>query len=196
MNSSAKKYNLSQVAQVSAGYALRSSAESLAAGDIHMIQLKNVDLENGIDWEFVPKVSVESKKEPRWLKGGDILFAARSTKNFASVLTELPQFALCSPHFFIIRPSDSLLIDPEFLAWQINRKPVQGQIKRSAVGTSVMNIRRATLERLELSIPALETQRKIVNMWKATILEKQALTKLIINRQDQIEAMAADLHHQ
>ena len=193
MNGNAKILNLSAAAEVFSGYALRTSVDVLDDGETCMIQLKNVNAEKGVIWSDVAKIDIPTKKEPRWLRDGDILFAARSANNFAVALESAPAKTLCVPHFFVIRVKSSSVILPHFLAWQINQSAAQAYFEKSAVGTTVANIRRQTVENLSVTIPPLETQELIVRMAKAALAEKMVLEKLIANREQQMNALAARL---
>lgn len=193
MNSNAKIFNLSNVAEVFSSYALRTSVDVLDGGETCMIQLKNVNAEKGVIWSDVAKIDIPTKKEPRWLRDGDILFAARSANNFAVALEGVPAKALCVPHFFVIRVKSNSVILPHFLAWQINQSAAQAYFDKSAVGTTVANIRRQAVENLSVAIPPMETQELIIRMAKAALAERTVLEKLIANRQRQMKAIASTL---
>lgn len=193
MNGNANILNLSAVAEVFSSCALRTSVDALDGGDTSMIQLKNVSAEGGVIWGEVTKITVPTKKEPRWLRDGDILFAARSANNFALALESTPPKALCVPHFFVIRMKKNAVVLPHFLAWQINQSAAQAYFSRSAVGGSVANIRRQVVESLNVTIPPLETQELIVKMAKAALTEKMLLQQLIDNRERQMQAIASSL---
>lgn len=193
MNNNAITSNLSNVAEIFSSCTLRTSVDVLDDGKVCMIQLKNVSTEKGVIWNDVAKIDIPAKKEPRWLRDGDILFAARSANNFAVALDGAPARALCVPHFFVIRVKNNSVILPHFLAWQINQPAAQAYFDKSAVGTTVANIRRQAVENLSITIPSLETQELIVKMAKAALAEKTILEKLITNRERQMNALAARL---
>ena len=194
MSSSAKRYKLSELAEISAGYGLRTSVDALDSGDISMIQIKNVIADTGVRWAEISKVSIPYQKSPNWLVKENILFAARNANNFAVMLEEAPDKTLCAPHFFVIRVYDNSLVHPHFLTWQINQAPAQAYFRKRAVGSTVMNIRRATVENLEVAVPTYATQEGIVRMWKASMDEKNILKQLIKNREQQMQAIASSLY--
>ena len=104
--------------------------------------------------------------------------------------------AVCSPHFFVIRLTDPTAILPEFVAWQINQRPAQEYFQREATGSYILNIRREVVENLLLVIPPVDQQRAIIALARAAGIERAALSKLIDNRNHQIEAIALGLQAQ
>jgi len=185
--------NMKTLANVAAGYPLRGSAESLESGEVRLIQMRNITSTLQVDWGTVARVSLPTKRTPQWLERGDVIFAARGARNYAVCFDELPQKAVCSPHFFVIRILDKETVLPSFLAWQINQRPAQDYFERSATGSHIPNVRRQVLEDLKVTIPPLERQKTIAALWDSLRKEERMTLALIRNRQQQMEAVAADL---
>ena len=185
--------NLAEVATIAAGYPLRGSIDSLEEGDVPFVQMRNVNPIQGIDWESVAKVTLPTKREPDWLIEGDVIFSARGAKNYAVTVKANPKTSVCSPHFFVLRALDRKTILPDFLAWQINQKPAQDYLQRSATGSNILNIRRSAIESLEIFVPPLYKQEKIIALWNTALKEQQTLKRLIENRNQHLEAIAVDL---
>jgi hypothetical protein len=186
--------SLGDVAVIAAGYPLRGAVDELASGDVAIVQMRNVDADGGVKWREVERIALPSKRPPAFLAVGDIIFTTRGTRNFALALDTVEGRAVCSPHFFVIRVLDANRIAPPFLAWQINQRTAQEYFQREATGSHILNIRREVIENLPLAIPPLATQRAIVALADAARAERAALTKLIENRNQQIEAIALGLH--
>lgn len=184
---------LGDVATIAAGYPLRGSAEALEQGDVSLVQLKNANIDTGIDWSGVARVALPSKRRPLWLNDGDILFAARGTRTLAYALKDVPERAVCGPQFFILRLSKTDVLSSEFVAWQINQKPTQDYLQRNSTGAHIRNIRRNVLEEMPITAPPLKRQLLIVAFWIAATRERAALNQLINLRNAQLDALAADL---
>ena len=187
--------SLREIADISAGYPLRGAVDELALGDVAIVQMRNVGQSTGVNWDEVQRIALPSKRAPAFLAAGDIIFTTRGTRNFALALDAVEGKAVCSPHFFVIRAFDAGLILPAFLAWQINQRPAQEYFQREATGSHILNIRREVIENLPLTIPPLATQRAIIALTKAASDERLALTRLIDNRNQQLEAIALGLHY-
>lgn len=185
--------SLGEVAAISAGYPFRGAVDDLPHGDVGVVQMRNVDAEAGVDWDAVQRVTLPSKRAPTFLAAGDIIFTTRGARNHALALNEVPGLAVCSPHFFVIRSRDPSRIVPAFLAWQINQRPAQEYFQREATGSHILNIRREVIENLPVAVPPVATQHIIVALAEAVHAERAALTRLIDNRNQQLEAIALGL---
>jgi len=181
------------MARVLAGHPIRDAVRNVPGGDISVVQIKNVDAEAGVDWPAVTKTVLTSRREPDWLKPGDILFSARGQRNVAVCLEQPPTNAVCSPHFFLIRVNDRSNVLPEFLAWQMNLPLAQRYFSQSATGSYITSIRRQVLEMLPMQIPSLERQRLLVNLARAAVREKQLMKQLMEIRQQELDLVARKL---
>lgn len=185
--------SLGDVAAIAAGYPLRGAVDELTSGDVAIVQMRNVDADSGVNWSEVQRIALPSKRPPAFLAVGDIIFTTRGTRNFALALDTVEGQAVCSPHFFVIRVLDANRIAPAFLAWQINQRAAQEYFQREATGSHILNIRREVIENLPVAIPPVATQHIIVALADAARSERASLTKLIENRNQQLEAIALGL---
>jgi hypothetical protein len=190
----AKEIALAEVADISAGHPLRLGVDELPPGDTGVIQMRNVDPEGGVDWASVSRVELPPARRTEFLHAGDVIFSTRGTRTYAVALGEPPFPAVCSPHFFVLRVRGAM-VEPRFLAWQINQAPAQEYLQREATGSHILNIRREVIERLALAIPPLARQAAIVAFAEEATHEKRLLAALIENRQQQMNALAAGLRH-
>ena len=185
--------SLGDVAVIAAGYPLRGAVDELTSGDVAIVQMRNVDADSGVNWSEVQRIALPSKRPPAFLAVGDIIFTTRGTRNFALALDTVEGQAVCSPHFFVIRVLDANRIAPAFLAWQINQRVAQEYFQREATGSHILNIRREVIENLPVALPPVATQHIIVALAEAAHAERAALTRLIDNRNQQLEAIALGL---
>ena len=185
--------SLGDVAAIAAGYPLRGAVDELTSGDVAIVQMRNVDADSGVNWSEVQRIALPSKRPPPFLAVGDIIFTTRGTRNFALALDTVDGQAVCSPHFFVIRVLDANRIAHAFLAWQINQRAAQEYFQREATGSHILNIRREVIENLPVAIPPVATQHIIVALADAARSERASLTKLIENRNQQLEAIALGL---
>lgn len=177
---------------MSAGFPFRGTVDALEAGDVAVIQMRNVEGE-GVDWPALSRVTLPSKRKPDYLAEGDIIFTTRGRRNFALALSELPGPAVCSPHFFVLRVNDPSVLLPAFLAWQINQKPAQEYLQQAATGSHILNITRAAIESLPVAIPPREVQCEVLALADAARRERELINALIDNRQRQIDAVVAQI---
>ncbi len=186
---------LGYAARVRPGYPFRGSIDASVDGDVLAVQMKDVDVDRGVGWSDVLRTSLEGRKQPEWLKAGDVLFVSKGARFYAVCIDEPPSPAVCSPHFFHLQVLPRVLLLPAFLAWQINQPPFQRQLQQAAEGSSQLSIRRPVLESLKLCVPSLPDQQRIVALADLARQERHALHKLIHNRELQLHALAESLAH-
>lgn len=186
------KTTLGELADVRTGHQFRGAIPDVPDGPVAVVQMRDL-LTTGIaNWDGVQRTQLETRKEPDWLRPGDLLFAARGPSNYAGVLGTVPLPAVCSPHLQLLRVRDQRVL-PAFLAWQINQEPAQKYFWQAAEGSAQLSVRRSLLEALPIVIPPLEKQHLIVAAAAAADQERELLIRLIQNRAQQMEALAASL---
>lgn len=191
-NNAVKIVRLKDVAEARLGYPFRGAIKDVTNGDAAVVQIKNVDPEQGIDWGELVKAKLSGRKEPDWLRAGDVLFAARGNRNVAVFVDQVPGRTVCAPLFYVLRMrSDAVL--PAYLAWYINEAPAQRYFSQAAEGTFITSIRRAVLEALAVPVPSRDRQELIAKLVAAAQREKKLTKKLIRNREHQLKIIARGL---
>lgn len=185
--------NLGSFVEVQAGHPFRGSVPPVEGGNAFALQMRDVSPDGGVDWNGLVRTRIDGRKQPVWLQRGDVLFVARGARNYALCLPEVPKPVVCSQYFFLLRVKSPALL-PDFLAWQINRPPAQRYLASNAEGSDQLSIRRGVLENLPLVVPPPEKQRLAVALAETAVVEKKLLEQLIRNRQQQLDALAHELH--
>lgn len=187
------KIKLHEIANIEAGHPFRGAIPKHDHGDCQVIQVRDIDADGKINWDGMICTQITGRKQPEWLRKGNIIFAARGARNLATCMPNLDRPVVCAQHFFRItlKTTDSIL--PEFIAWQLNQIPLQRYFRQSAEGSAQVSIRRAVLEQAMITLPPLEQQIMLTRFTDKALKEKQLLTKLIDNRRQQIVAIANDL---
>ena len=157
-----------------------------------VIQMRNVESDS-VDWSSLKRVTLPSKRQPDYLAAGDVIFTTRGRRNSALALRDVQGLVVCSPHFFVLRVTEPSYLTPEFLAWQINQKPAQDYFQQAATGSYILNITRAAIEGLAVTIPAIPLQSHVVALAEAAQHERQLLNELMDNRQRQLDAIASQI---
>jgi hypothetical protein len=183
---------LSDIADICSGHPFRGSIEPDINGDVHVVQVRNTKATGEIVRDEVITTTLTSKKQPDWLKSGDILFVAKGAKHYSALVEGLPKQTVCSPHFFLVRikPALKALVTPEFICWQLNQLPAQRYFQTTAEGSLYLSVRRQTLEYVPITMLPIEKQRQLTAMHRCAVKERKVLQQLIDNRQQQLEAIA------
>mgnify|MGYP003385985100 FL=1 len=183
---------LSDIADIRSGHPFRGSIEPDIKGDVHVVQVRNTKATGEIIQDEVIKTTLTSKKQPDWLKSGDILFVAKGAKHYSALVEDLPKQTVCSPHFFLVRikPAFKELVTPEFICWQLNQLPSQRYFQTTAEGSLYLSVRRQILEYVPITMLSIEKQRQLTAMHRCAVKEQKVLQQLIENRQQQLDAIA------
>jgi restriction endonuclease S subunit len=155
-------------------------------GEVVHLQAKHFDENGKLQGELHPDLLANSISEKHLLKDGDVLFAAKGTKNFAAVYESQNPAAVASTSFFVLRPSNDNIL-PEYLSWFLNHPETQKLIKDKARGTAIPSIRKTALEDLEILIPSLEKQRTVIQLSALVQKENELRISILQQRKQLIE---------
>lgn len=164
-------------------------AKTVSKGEIVYLQAKHFDDEGVLNQLLHPDVNSSEISDRHLLRNGDILFAAKGTKNFATCFDNIDLPATASTSFFVIRTQGNLTnrILPQFLVWTINHPLSQKYLKSKAIGSSIVSISKVVLEDLEISIPDLQTQKAILKIAELRNTEKKLKQQIETLREKQIQ---------
>jgi restriction endonuclease S subunit len=182
---------LMEIAEISAGYPFRSRIEHDADGSCRVIQMGDINPDDTIKWQNLTRTDLESFKSAYVVREGDVLFKTRGASHTAVLVDQTEENVIASLYFFIIRVNEEYVM-PEYLAWYINQPPSQQQLNRTAAGTAIRYIKRNSLAELEIMVPDLATQRKIVELSGLRRIEKQISDKIQAKREIMVNAVMLD----
>lgn len=192
---------LGDIADIRSGFTFREKIDELTSGgNAHVAQIKDVRSA----WETthtamlhahqLPMINWEGK-DKAFASPGTVLLPSRGSKGGyfrASCLvsdqsSELP--VVVSSQFLIITPKQGIL--PEFLCWSLNRPEMQHWISEGAgsQGTSLVMLNATTAKALQLNIPTLAIQQKIVHLNELWEKEQQLTQALLNNRETMLQGM-------
>ena len=161
-------------------------AKPSGIGELVYLQSKHFDEYGQLHSVLHPDLVAEGISEKHLLKDGDVLFAAKGTKNFAAVFENHNEPSVASTSFFVLRPTDKKLL-PQYLAWILNSHATQTLLKGQAIGTSIPSISKQVLENLEITVPNLEIQKAILQITKLRNKEKSLKQEIETLREKQIQ---------
>ena len=157
---------------------------------MHVVQMKDVDIWEGIRWDTVVETKPHTTTALDWIKVGDILLISRGLSTHAIYVEDIPyESVLAAPHFYLISV-DNPGINPEFLAWQINQKPCQDYLRRTSEGSTTKSIRRDLANKIPIVIPPLEEQEQIVKVHRCIRNERTLARRLIENGEHLMAGLA------
>jgi restriction endonuclease S subunit len=167
------------------GYSFRNKVEHDPNGDLDVIQMKDLEMNYTRIGTGLIKIDSSTISPKYLLEKGDVLLVAKGGNNFAILFDlDLPK-AIASSAFFVLRPNPKL-INPGYLAWYINQKPVQQYFIDNRVGTYMPNINKNTILGIEIKVPEKITQERIVEMDALQKREYLLSNELLLKRKQLI----------
>ncbi|MBK9248662.1 MAG: restriction endonuclease subunit S [Ignavibacteria bacterium] len=168
---------LSQIATIQTGL----FAKPIADGEVVYLQVKHFDDNGMLVGNLHPDLKEEDISQKHLLRQGDILFASKGSKIFATEFDNISQPAVASTSFFVIRQKEEFreTILPEFLVWYLNNPTTQTLLKSKAIGTSLVSISKSVLDELDIPIPEMKKQHAILKI--ARLRNKEKVLQLRIN---------------
>ena len=176
------KFHLREIATIQTGL----FANPVVKGDVVYLQAKHFDEYGQISAVLFPDLKADKISDKHLLKPGDVLFAAKGTKNFAAVFENQNPPSVASTSFFVIRLTDNRIL-PHYLMWFLNHPVTQKILKRLAIGTSLASISKAVLEELEISYPEAEKQIAIYKISQLRNRERNLKNQIESLREQQIQ---------
>ncbi|MBN2595423.1 MAG: restriction endonuclease subunit S [Marinifilaceae bacterium] len=161
-------------------------AKPIQKGEIVYLQAKHFDENGEVIETLYPDLNANSKINKHILKKGDVLFAAKGTKNFAALYERDEMLAVASTSFFVVRLHDNNVL-PEYLVWFLNHPSIQALLKGFARGTSMASISKAVLSELEVPIPNMQRQELILKIYKLRNEEKKLKQQIEALKEKEIQ---------
>ena len=168
---------LKKLATISSGATFRSRIEASQAGNVRLIQMKDLGADNLVHLASCVRIEHPNPKPSQLAERGDIIFRSRGQSHTAALLNQAAASAIVAAPLFRIR-ADQAQIQPEFLLWWLNQASAQAYFASRARGTMVQMISKQVLEELAVPLPALKQQARIANLFRLATREQQILENI------------------
>ena len=179
---------LKTIAYIQGGYQAKSKIQESKTGTHHLIQGKDFDSSHRLRIEGLTRFSPERKPEIYAVHKGNILFQARGVVHFAYCIENDLKDTLAAASFYILRVTHTKLL-PQYLAWWLNQPKAQSYFKSQAGGTGISFVSKSTLSRLQVQIPPLSVQKKVVKIVTLAKHEQFLLDRLSSLRSRLVKAV-------
>ena len=154
---------------------------------ISVIQMKDLGHDNNVNFDDLMGTAMESVKEHHLVQKGDLVFRSRGQVTTSAIVVEAPIKSIVAAPLLRIRVTSTETILPEYLNWYINQKEAQAFLVSRAKGTTVKMISKNTIGELEVMVPPMALQKKIVELDSLSSREQYLLTTLAKKRKQIIE---------
>jgi hypothetical protein len=183
---------LARACTIQTGFTARGRLDPAEHGNILALQLRDVAANGTINFNNLTRIYLDAIPEKYLVGAGDVVFRSRSASMSAAVIdTPLPLPALAVLPLMILRP-DPQVLSGAYLAWAINQEPSQRYFEESAQGTSLQMVSRASLENLDIAVPGLDTQERILQIAALAERERDLADQLSLKRHELIRRLLVE----
>jgi len=135
------------------------------------------------------RIDLNAVKEHHLAQRGDLVFRSRGSLTTAAVLLEDPGRAVVAAPLLRIRVKKPDKVLPEYLNWYISQRDAQIFLTSRAKGTVQKMISKQAIEDLEVVLPGLEKQKKILDLASLLAREKNLLQQISDKREQYISSV-------
>jgi hypothetical protein len=183
---------LAKLSDIRSGYTARGRLDPLPEGGVPALQLRDVSTSGEAPGPDFQRYDLGQLPDRYFVRGGEVVFRSRGESNTAAAMPDpLPEPVAVIVPLVILRP-DRRRVLPDYLAWAINQPDAQRRLGAEAQGTSLRMIPMAVLENLEIAVPDLPTQRRIVELDTLARREAQLLRRLAARREDLVSLILGE----
>lgn len=176
------------ISTIHTGYTTRSRLETVDRGGLLAIQLGDLSPDGRVNPERLTRVRLGDLPDKYLVSAGDVVFRSRGERNTAFALdTRFKEPALAVLPLFVLRPKVDIVL-PEYLAWAMNQPPAQRHFDSFARGTGLRMVPRSSFDTLDIDVPDLGTQRRILAI-DALAERERALSVLAADKRRQLTGL-------
>lgn len=183
---------LSKLCDIHSGYTARGRLGPSLEGGVPALRMRNVSTDGEALGPGAQRYDLGNLPDRYFVRGGEVVFRSRGEPNTAAVVSNaLPEAAAVIVPLVILRPDRERLL-PEYLAWAVNQPNAQFRLGVRAQGTSLRMIPIAVLKNLDIAVPDLATQQRIVDLNALIQQEGRLLRQLAARREGLVSGLLGE----
>ncbi len=160
------------------------TTKAAAEGTLRLLRTTDITAGN-VNWETVPFCTEEPPdKEKYLLKTGDIVISRAGSVGY-SYLVENPQNAVFASYLIRFKPLS--IIDENFLIFFLKSPDYWKTVLKEKAGIALPNVNATKLKRIEIPLPPLAEQRRIVTKLEGLFTQLDAAVDNLKNAQTQLK---------
>lgn len=177
---------LQSLADIRTGYTFRERIANDPQGNVRVLQIKDIK-NRPTHAEQLPIVKLEDHLSAQSLAMDDIVFPARGEYYQAAMppkarpdVRDMPIVA--SSQLWVLQVK-SKAVTPQFLCWYLNQPSTGRKLLSILSGSNIPMLSKHELGSIQVPVPDLATQGKIVSLHHLWEREKQVTQQLLENRE-------------
>jgi restriction endonuclease S subunit len=167
---------LKDIADIRSGYPFRRGIEASKDGKYRIVQIKDVAGVGELDEHELVRTDIDDVRPDQLVRPGDVLFGSRGSRKHALAVRKVPENTVFSYQVFAIKMGHAVV--PEYLSWYINQQSAQRYIEENSMGSYVTTISKKTLGDMEIAVPPVKVQERIVGIARLFEKEKTLVGKI------------------
>lgn len=177
------------ICTVKTGYAFRSKVEGNPNGNISVIQPKDISNDGLLNAQETVRIDLPSAKPAYFLKNGAVLLASRGRFVATIYQGQFSEGCIASGALLVLTIQDEQAVLPEYLSLYFNSDRGNHQFNRLTEQTTIPSLTRASLEEMDIPIPPIEKQHKLIALerskqrYNQLTKRKQQLLNNILNHE-------------
>lgn len=170
------------ISNIITGHVFRSKIPYNTDGNINLLNMDAISTAGivRISEENIKKIQLNNIKPEEIIMPGDILFKAKGLNNTAVLIDSIPPNTTVTASCHIIRVVDKNFL-PEYVCSWLNSAAAKNHFSKGAgqaMGVTIANVSKATLETLEIPLLPLKNQKLISEIEECSKQEKKLLLKI------------------
>lgn len=182
------KISIAGIGRVRSGIAFREAIRHIEGAPIGVVQAGDIGADGLINPAELLRVSaIPMQGELPTLASGEVLLQSRGQTYRAGAVPPHEGRMVATASILVITPGPS--IRPDYLAYYLNDPITQAELRTRATGATIANLKRSALEELEVLVPSLEDQEKIVALGEVLRQQSRIEARLTELRRTQLRAL-------
>jgi len=172
---------LNSIAEIRMGATLRGrdATRAVPDGTYRFLRIGDLTQEGTCRTDNLIRIEPnEPISEALHLRPGDVLFPNRGTRTTAFVFPGSRSPTIVGPQFFIVRAKPAAVL-PDYLAWYLRSSHAAAHFDSRRKGSYVPIIQRRDLAELEIPIPPLTVQAKILEVATLALQERDLSDRIL-----------------
>ena len=182
---------LDSLARIRSGYPFRGPVKHDPTGDIRVLQIRDLRHPKKLDAEALSRISAPDNYSAHLLQPDDIVMPARGDHRAAVIFT-LTEPTIASSHLHTVRVTSPDVL-PRYLCWALNQSATQHAMESEARGTAMPLLSRRSLSAIQISLPSIATQKRIIELNDLWQREHALTLELLTNTGRLVEGMIQQL---
>lgn len=174
---------LSELGEIRTGFQLRGAAKPEEGGANTIIQLGDVR-DDGVDTGALIRMDLERARERDFVSAGDVVLRSRGASYRGAVVPDVPPGTVAAAPLFVLRLAGAGVL-PEYVVWYMNQPRPQAILAAAAHGSHIPTVSREAFAGLEIVLPPLEEQQRIVEVDRL-LREERELTLALLDQRERL----------